>query len=401
MAPELIAGDYDAKADVWSLGVICFMLLSSSMPFYGRDRSHIIKRILRGKFDFSARRWRYVSDTAKDFVKSLLRRRPEKRPSADAALNLPWLLQDFNSSSGKLVDLDQLDDIQAAMHAFGSYETLKKLALMVVAYKSTNEEIGFLRKTFSKFDTSNDGEITLDEFKAALAKNYTYTNEEMEELFRGIDIDGTGKVHYMEFLGATLEAHGSIDEERLAEAFDRIDCDDSGTITVKDLKDFLGEDLPEAYLEKLIDEVGVSSDHVITYDDFLSLWNSQADEKRRDAKANAGSRHVSRANSFTSSLASSNDLTDSDAVSDASLQLSTDESRTGSYYYQQHRVVSIRNNSLTASAVNRVLVEKGLITAASLRKFDCAEQIRQSSIREAPDESSTRSDDEEENVWDE
>jgi calcium-dependent protein kinase len=217
MAPELIQGDYDSKADIWSLGVIAFMLLSSSMPFFGANRAEVVEHILHGKFRFQSKRWQHVSNDAKDFVKSLLRRRPEKRPSADVALQeSPWLCQE-NSVSTTLADLELMDTIQASIQAFADYKTLKKLALLVVAYKSTSDEIGFLRKMFSKFDKTNDGEITYEEFRTALLENYDYTDEESQNMFDGIDIDGTGKVHYMEFLAATVEAHGSIDEERFVQ----------------------------------------------------------------------------------------------------------------------------------------------------------------------------------------
>lgn len=72
MAPELLGQDYDAKVDVWSLGVLTFMLLSSSMPFYGKDRVQVIKRILKGRYSFSSKRWKYVSPEAKEFVTTLL-----------------------------------------------------------------------------------------------------------------------------------------------------------------------------------------------------------------------------------------------------------------------------------------------------------------------------------------
>jgi calcium-dependent protein kinase len=217
MAPELINGDYDAKADIWSLGVIAFMLLSSSMPFFGESRGAVIDHILHGKYKFQSKRWQQVSTDAKDFVMSLLRRRPEKRPSAHDALHTSaWLSPDDDMEAGTndMAELDRMDTIQASIQAFAKYPTLKKLALLVVAYKSTSDEIGFLRKMFSKFDTTNDGEITYEEFCTALLENYDYTESEMESMFAGMDIDGMGKVHYMEFLAATIEAHGSIDEER-------------------------------------------------------------------------------------------------------------------------------------------------------------------------------------------
>ena len=375
MAPELIGGDYDAKADVWSLGVISFMLLSSSMPFYGKERSHVIKKILAGRYHFSSRRWKYVSSEAKHFVKSLLHHTPQKRPTAIEALQSDWLCMEVdNGLNGPEQEL--LDNIQASIQAFSGYRTLKKLALMVVAYKSTSEEIGFLRKRFANFDTSNDGEIELDEFKAALQLNYSYSDEEMETMFDGIDIDGTGKVHYIEFLAATIEAHGNLDEERLAEAFDRLDSDDSGEITVKNLKEFLGEELPDAYVEKVIDEAKVDANnphgHSITYDEFLALWDHDADELMAHAKQNVGSRRVSRATSFQS-LGSLDEASTATALTSERLSLtSLGKPTTGSYYFQKHKELSVRQadfvnlENMPSARVNQVLEDHGILPSSNL-----------------------------------
>lgn len=66
---------------------------------------------------------------------------------------------------------------------------------MVIAYKSTSEEIGFLREMFEKYDLQKDGELTFDEFRTVLA-DYEYSNEELELMFRALDLDGSGQIHY-------------------------------------------------------------------------------------------------------------------------------------------------------------------------------------------------------------
>ena len=266
MAPELIAGQYNAKADVWSIGVIAFMLLSSSMPFYGKTRYEVMKRIMKGNCKFSAQRWQGVSRYGKGLVHHLLEYDSHHRPSADRALKLvkTWLqkleieqadadpaanpqhqttatavsangrnYQTRISTLSSEEDIEMMDRIQASIQSFCQYNTLKKLALMVIAHKSTASEIGWLRSNFNQFDLLQNGEISLEEFTEALNEIYDYSQEEIQALFTGMDIDGTGSVHYTEFLAATIEAHGLIDESRIAEAFDRIDCDDSGYITIQ------------------------------------------------------------------------------------------------------------------------------------------------------------------------
>jgi Ca2+-binding EF-hand superfamily protein len=305
MSPELLTGDYTEKNDVWSVGVICFMLLSSSMPFYGRDRAHVIRRIISGRYSFASRQWRQVSPGAKAFVTSLLELDPDKRPSALDAWKSDWLQGSDDLPSD--VENSNMDRIQANVQAFAEYSKLKRLALMVIAYKSTDDEIGILKRMFSRFDRNQNGDITLADFKSTLSGYYNYTDEELEHMFNGIDIDGTGKVHYTEFLAATVESNGSIDEERLAEAFDRIDTDCTGYITVSDLQDFLGPGIPEAYLDAMIDECDVNRDHKISYEEFLSLWNVEADQRLAQANASVHSRRLdSRHNSFDSTYLESN-----------------------------------------------------------------------------------------------
>jgi len=308
MAPELLAGDYDTKADVWSVGVIAFMLLSSSLPFYGKDRVHVIKKIITGKFSFSSRRWRRISAEAKVFVRDLLEQDPEQRPSAERALKLAWLDEEEEIDEGGKFDLnDAMDKVQANIEAFASYSKLKKLALMVIAYKSTSDEIGELKKMFERFDNDKNGEITLAEFKATLSGHYEYSDEELERMFKGIDIDGTGTVHYCEFLAATMESVGAIDEERIAEAFDRIDHDDTGYITVSNLRDFLGDDIPQEYLEDIIDEADENRDRRISYEEFLELWNGESDSALAGAGINVRMRRERYSNSRQNSLDSQYD----------------------------------------------------------------------------------------------
>jgi calcium-dependent protein kinase len=281
MAPELLAGNYTSKADVWSVGVITYMLLSSSMPFFGSTRYQVMKQICKGKIKFTSKRWKKVSKYAKGMVLHMLEADPQQRPSADRALRYSkhWirhldeqqqqeqsqLPSDAAATPNQSLsaaptqqpnisleqgqsrwspskspreggDIDMMDRIQASIQAFAQYNTLKKLALMVIAYKSSASEIGWLRSTFNKFDSLQNGEISLEEFTQALSNVYEYTIEEMEALFMGMDIDGTGLVHYTEFLAATIEAHGAIAEDRIAEAFDRIDSDDTGYITMENRK---------------------------------------------------------------------------------------------------------------------------------------------------------------------
>lgn len=285
MAPEVIMGKYDELCDVWSVGVLTFMLLSSSLPFFGNSRADVTQRILKGDYYFRSRKWESISQEAKDFISSLLVKDVRQRPSCREALTNKWFKDSKicgrspNLMADQVVSSAVMDRVQATIQIFSGYTRLKKLALYVIAHKSSADEIGFLQQLFrGRYDVEKDGVVTLAEFKKALSV-YSYTNNEIETMFRAMDIDGGEDISYSEFLAATIQAHGFIEEGRIAEAFDRLDSDDSGYISVDNLVDFLGKEVPQEIIDEIIDEADtLSKDHRIDYDEFLGLWDGSFPE---------------------------------------------------------------------------------------------------------------------------
>eukprot|EP00591_Stephanopyxis_turris_P016572 CAMPEP_0195541570 /NCGR_PEP_ID=MMETSP0794_2-20130614/51156_1 /TAXON_ID=515487 /ORGANISM="Stephanopyxis turris, Strain CCMP 815" /LENGTH=360 /DNA_ID=CAMNT_0040675673 /DNA_START=571 /DNA_END=1650 /DNA_ORIENTATION=- len=302
MSPEVLQGRYTNQADLWSVGVIAFMLLSSQMPFYGKKREHVFQRILHGIYEFQGHRWYAVSEEAKDFVCGLLQVDTNVRMTACEALQHPWLNPDArqidpssNAETANAYEMTLMDrdchgqkkglrqpswaaiEVHDSMEEFCRYKRLKKLALMIIAYKSTSEEIGFLRKSFDKYNTTHDGTITFEQFKMAMS-GFAHSEEKLRDMFDSIDLDASGMIHYTEFIAATLEARGAIVEERIAEAFDRLDSDDTGYISKKNLHDIIGDGgfmrqvVTDKDIQEIIDEVDLDHDSKISYDDFLSLW---------------------------------------------------------------------------------------------------------------------------------
>jgi len=156
-------------------------------------------------------------------------------------------------------------------------------------------------------------------------------------------VDGSGVVKYSEFLAATIEAHGVIDEERLAEAFDRIDCDDSGYITVANLADMLGSDVPKDYLASIIDEADIKRDKRISYEEFLALWDEGDDVKREQTLEDVKRRRLLHSTSILSAVSSvTSFLTDRDDVM-SDISATSDELHTsGGFLFQQEKAKSIR-----------------------------------------------------------
>ena len=254
------------------------MLMSSQMPFYGREREQIMEQIMAGRYEFRGRRWKKISKQGKAFIDDLLVVDPGERADAEQALRASWLNRRYGATV-RSPHASEMDDAKMSIKRFANYSKLRKVALMVIAHKSTSAEVGILRKVFQEYDKRGCGHLTYDEFKAALS-GAGYSDEEYRQIFDAVDMDGTGLIRYTEFLAATIEAQGAISEERLAEAFDRLDSDDSGYISAENLREILGNDFPEEEIDAIIKEA--SKHGSISYSEFLALWEEQAEKKREE-----------------------------------------------------------------------------------------------------------------------
>lgn len=91
MSPELLKGKYDKSCDIWSVGIVTYILLCGYPPFNGSSDSEIQDSTRKGKLQFSGSHWTSRSDDGIDFIKCLLRKDPRKRFSANEALMHPWI----------------------------------------------------------------------------------------------------------------------------------------------------------------------------------------------------------------------------------------------------------------------------------------------------------------------
>jgi serine/threonine protein kinase len=297
MAPQVLRGVYTSQADNWSIGVVTYMLLSSTKPFYGKKRRHVVNKILNGEYSFYSKAWNTISQESKEFVSALLQVDSKKRMTAKDALAHPWLNTQF-ALSDRLPTKETMESIHESIISYASTGEFKKMALMVIAHQSTTNDISELRKVFDAYDTGNDGTITYEEFYQAIKSvNANYTDADIEQLFKSVDTGNDDKIYYLEFLAATLEARGRITEERLADAFDRIDSDDSGAISRENLKELLGSEYSEEKINAFLDEVDTDGDGSISFEEFLKCFQEDQRKQVRTFRPEFGESGISSNNS--------------------------------------------------------------------------------------------------------
>lgn len=111
IAPEVLNKNYNSKCDIWSAGVITYILLSGMPPFNGQSDQEIMKKVRAGRFSFDDKCWTNISDRAKDFITQLLTYKPEARPTAEQALKHPWIADLATIKVDESIALSALDNL--------------------------------------------------------------------------------------------------------------------------------------------------------------------------------------------------------------------------------------------------------------------------------------------------
>ena len=109
VAPEvLMQKPYGKSCDLWSIGVVAFILLSGTPPFYEEDNFALFEQIKSCKYEFEEDDWKGVSAEAKDFIKGILVADPKDRLSCQQMMDHPWMKLELKSSNAKLSNLQKL-----------------------------------------------------------------------------------------------------------------------------------------------------------------------------------------------------------------------------------------------------------------------------------------------------
>ncbi|GFZ09261.1 calmodulin-domain protein kinase cdpk isoform 2 [Actinidia rufa] len=268
IAPEVLCKCYGPEADVWSAGVIIYILLCGVPPFWAETEQEIFQNVLHGDLDFSADPWPNISESAKDLVRKMLVRDPRRRLTAKEVLCHPWV-QDHGVAPDKPLD----PAVLSRLTQFSAMNKLKKMALRVIAGCLSDEEIAELKEMFKTIDADNSGQITFEELKAGLKRYGANLNEsEIYDLMQATDLDNSGTIDYGEFIAVTLHLNKIEREDHLFAAFSYFDKDGSGYITQDELQQACEEfGLVDIRLEEMIQEVDQNNDGRIDYNEFVAM----------------------------------------------------------------------------------------------------------------------------------
>ena len=294
IAPEVLMATsrnrYGRACDMWSTGVIMYIMLCGYPPFFGDTDQEIYARITQGFKDleggsFPPEDWNIVSDGAKDLIRKLLQPAPEDRPTAEQARKHNWI-----ESEGPSLPKALHSAVMRKLTKFQHINKFKQVAKRIIAEEIDERDITHLKEAFDAYDSDKSGTISIKELKTALEKQAREASSKRRSkskknvlfdtntiaLLEQMDLDGDGQIDYHEFLVATMKTKHWYTHERLTVAFERLDDDNSGYLEREEVIEALGGD--DYHLaHEIVDKFDVDGDGRISFEEFKDMM-MHADE---------------------------------------------------------------------------------------------------------------------------
>ena len=280
IAPEVLKKKYNSKCDLWSCGVIMYILLTSVPPFGGTNNQVIIKKILDGKYDKTK-----LSKRCKaciDLIDKLLEKDIRKRIGADAALRHKWF-QIYKSKEIR-VDIEDPKIIEAYLRNLKNYKKSSEIQEIALAYLVHNhpelEEVDNACKLFGLIDKKGNGKITREEFYNGLSPLYKNEKlkDDIDKIFENLDTDGSKYLECEEFVRAAIDKSIFLTDDSMKFAFNYFDKDGKGEITSDDLLSIFSGDVKDSSelekIKKMIKNASSSNDEKIRFKEFCDIMKT-------------------------------------------------------------------------------------------------------------------------------
>jgi len=265
LAPECVRDRTGAelkKSDMWTIGVIGYVLLIGRPPFYGKNNKEILRRIIRAKVIFP--KGNRLSHSCKDFLCRLIRKDTKKRLSARQALQHNWL-------KGDAAKVDLGKELMQTLSSYASVSRLKKVLVRMVGDQMTESDQKVLRDQFNAMDQNGDGWVSVEELTEYIYKrggSWDNAKKSASQIIKQLDQDNDGRISYADWQDSRISTMFQ-DDEIIRDNFRKIDKDDDGFITHDELSMLFNGQASRQVVQKMIQEIDENQDGKISYDEFV------------------------------------------------------------------------------------------------------------------------------------
>ena len=277
VAPEILTKNYNEKCDIWSVGIITYLLIVGDVPFKGKNNNDIFNKILHQKINFNYNKWKNFSKEAKNFVQLLLQKDFNKRPSAQEALNHNWFINIFTKIHKSILIEPS---IFIALKNYKPCNILKKLVYKYIINSMGHAELKKYKNALFAFDISHNGYVDLNELNKVfeLLKN-DISEEQIKKLMNASE--GKKYLNYTEFIMCCLNLKEVLKIDKLESAFRYFDINNDGYIDASDIKKdmlrFGKKIINDDDVKKIIKEVEKNEKYCISKKDFFNCFNNILD----------------------------------------------------------------------------------------------------------------------------
>jgi len=252
-APEVISSQdrrsYTEACDLWSMGVLTYVMLCGKPPFWGTREQHF-KAAKNERYPFRDDPWDRMNPQAKDFVKQLLKAKPENRLKIKECVTHPWLAtppaETSECASGVLANLKN----------YSAQSTFSRMCITAVARQLDHKHLKDIHQVFRSMDKDGNGVLSIAEVTEGI-KALGGDASNVQQIFHNIDMDGSNQIDYTEFCAAGLGEKTSLQNDVIWAAFKTFDVDNTGDISVENLRTILDNaDVQDVWSADVCKQVG-------------------------------------------------------------------------------------------------------------------------------------------------
>lgn len=268
MAPQVLDHEYDEACDVWSCGVILYVLLCGYLPFLGADatKESIRKSIKRAKLRLAGTYWADLSQICIEMVRALLKVNPSERLTANGALDHPWLQ---SAAQKQKPPTATKKTILSSLAKFCQQNKFKKAAQHLVVSLLNDEQTRQSREMFMNLDTDGDGFVSLEE----LAQYFGRASIDEKAFQSGDEADEVRGFSYTEFLAATMNKRQCVQQNVVKAAYSVFDANGDEMLTLDELtcgQSLLGR-LSQDEAKQLVKDLDRNGDGMIDFNEFFAM----------------------------------------------------------------------------------------------------------------------------------
>lgn len=272
VAPEVFDKVYNEKCDIWSCGVILYILLCGKPPFNGKTDKEIFGKVRNGRVAFIGKKWENISENAKKLIGRMIEINQDARISASEAIQDEWIRENTDVGGVKLGDISLLNNLQA-------FHVNRKMQNAVLAFISAQVQVKEKAKElidiFRVIDINGDGRISeqelIEAFTVKLGRQEAL--EQARIIMKEVDTNNSGHIDYSEFLVASSKLEDLLNVKYLTAAFKAFDRDGNGKINAKELNEVLGKNFiaDEEVWQEMIDQVDENNDGQLDFNEFATM----------------------------------------------------------------------------------------------------------------------------------